>query len=129
MSDLLSPVLAAILARLQADAGVMAQVGTPARVFAYPPTGATFPYIVLTLSDTRDAGAKSLTAQSAVLLVAVHHRDRTGGEGRRVLAAVRDSLHDATLSTVARCQEEFAGGTGPEDAPRALARYRLIIAA
>lgn len=129
MSDLVSPVLASVLARLQADAGVMALVGTPARVFTSSPTGATFPYVVLTITEARDAGAKSLTAQSAVLLVTVHHRDRTGGEGRRVLAAVRDSLHDATISTVARCQEEFAGVTGPEDAPRALARYRLVISA
>lgn len=128
MSDLLSPALGAVLARLRADVPLGALLGTPPRLFDHMPTGSTFPYVVMTQGEGRDAGAKGLGALNVTLLFAVHHRDRTGAEARQILAAVRDCLHDATLSGVARCQEEFVGITGEHvENRRAVARYRLVL--
>jgi hypothetical protein len=134
MPNLLTPTVEAVLALLQADTALQAQLGNPARIFDHRPAMATFPYLVLDGLDGREAGAKNLLGQNLVLTLRVLSRQRSGTECRTLLALVRDCLHDASLSisgaSLARCQEENVLVTFDPDSggSQGLARYRLVVA-
>lgn len=125
MSDLLTPTLSSFIATIQADAGVSALVDS--RVFDHVPSIATFPYLVVQVVEGRDAGTKTFPAQSLLFAIQVFHRPHCGADVRQVVAALRDCLQDATLSNVARCQEEFFGVFASQETMRAIVRYRVIV--
>lgn len=133
MTDLLTPVAEALLARLAGDSAVQAVLGHPARVYDQRPAMATFPYAVLAAGEGRDIGTKTLAVSSQVLTLQVFSRQRGGREVRLVLAALRSALHDAAFTlpsgALVRCQEEFVTVRYDEttQAGAGTARYRIVV--
>lgn len=131
MSDFLTSAVTAVLARLAADSGLQALLGTPARVVDQATLASVFPYLKLAQVETRDASLKGQAAVQVILTLHALSRGRTGDEARRILSALRECLHDAsfTLSTgtLARCQEEFSACTSDREMTLGTARYRLLV--
>jgi len=82
---------------LAADAGVKAEVGDPARIYDDPPREAIFPY--LTLGETR-ANAWAGVEGGFEHDIRLHVFSRYAGrrEVKRIIGAVYDALHDASLT-------------------------------
>jgi hypothetical protein len=129
MSDLVTTTLSALVAKIQEDAPLAALLGSPPRVFTKPPAAATFPYLLVTGPESRDAGTKTVQVQSLLFSVQVYHRPQNDNPVRQILVTLRDCLHDAVFTNVARCQEEFAVVFDTPDGSRAVARYRVIVSA
>lgn len=133
MPDLITPTASAVLAHLAADTAVQSLLGNPARIYDHRPAQATFPFAVLAQLDGREAGAKSLIAQSLLITLQVFSRQRSGSECRQILGDFRDALHNASLTisggALARCQEEFVSVAFDEDSggTQGLVRYRLVV--
>ncbi len=87
---------AALLARLRADSGVTALVGS--RTWDQPPPDPGFPYLHLGRVETRPLGGDP--AEGAELVVTLTCVSRFGGkeEAQAVGAALRAALHDADLA-------------------------------
>ncbi len=127
MSASLASYLDSIIALVESDAQIKTLIGDPPRVFNALPTSSVFPYLHLTFSDAKDAGAKSVTLRSISLNCIVYHRDKTTVLAEDILDCVRTILHDVDLTGVVRCQEELITFQSSRDSQQALARYRLIV--
>ncbi len=133
MTDLLTPVVDAVLAQLAGHSAVQAVLGNPARVYDQRPAMATFPYTVLAAGEGRDVGTKTLAVNSQILTFQVFSRQRGGREVRLVLAALRTALQDAaftlTSGNLVRCQEEFVAVRYDETTQSGFgtARYRVLV--
>lgn len=131
MTDYLWAAQAAVFSKLSGDSGVTALVGS--RIYDYAPENAVFPYITLGPAETRDFGTKSTTGQTMTLTLSIWSRYRGFKEAKQILAAVRDALHDTTLTlssgSAARCQEEFVGVFRDSDnlTTQGAARYRVVV--
>jgi hypothetical protein len=81
----------AIVARLKADSGVTAVIGS--RVYDPPPANATFPYVSIGPSDEFSDDADCITG--FVVTMQLDGWSRTGSftEARRIADAVRATLH------------------------------------
>lgn len=133
MTDLITPLPEAMVAKLAADSNVRSLLGNPARVYDHRPAMATFPYVVLAQGEARNIGTKTLAVSSQLVTLQVFSRQRGGAEVRKVLASLRTALHDATLTlsagSVARVQEEFVSVRfdAQSEASSGLARYRVVV--
>jgi len=86
----------ALLARLQADAGVRALLGEPARVWDAAPGEAAFPHLLIGRCESRPVAAEGGGVEQALTLTVVS-RFRGTEEAKAVLAAVRLVLNDVVL--------------------------------
>ncbi len=87
----------AVLARLKADAGLAALLGSPRRVWDEPPEsleGYEYPHLVFGRAETRPVGAEGCGYEHRLTLTCV---SRYGGseEAKDVVARVRASLDGA----------------------------------
>lgn len=122
----------AIVAALRADAGLVALLGSPPRIYDDPPRDTAFPYVSLgpaTLSDDDTA-----TERGHVHRLHLDLWSRQGGrkEVRAILASVEAVLHDAALSLdghrLINLRYEFADIFRDEDGEtmRGTVRYRAV---
>lgn len=95
--------LAAMRAAMLDHADVQAVLGDPARVYDDPPPDVAFPYVTLGRMESRPADASASDALEHV--ITLHAWSRYGGraEALDVIAALRASLHNASLE-VAGCK-------------------------
>lgn len=132
MTDFLTPTVTALLARLAADSGLQALLGTPARVVDQMATAPAFPYLRLVNVEQRDASLKGQGACTLMITLQSLSRSCHGDETRRIIAALRDCLHDATFAvsgaTLVRCQEDLSAIHADHDVMLGTARYRVVVA-
>ncbi|HAQ35464.1 MAG: hypothetical protein CMF74_08330 [Maricaulis sp.] len=88
----------ALIAHLSADAGVVALLGDPPRVFDEEPDGAAYPYVTIGRGVSEDADASG--ARVIEHRLTLHVWVRYGGrrEAKTVVDAVRAAGHEAALS-------------------------------
>jgi len=87
----------AVYQALSADAGLQAEIGDPPRLYDDPPADAAFPYV--TLGEARSSalsGVEGGLEHDVKLYVFSRYAGRR--EVKRILAAVQDALHDASLT-------------------------------
>ncbi|MBI3438911.1 MAG: DUF3168 domain-containing protein [Proteobacteria bacterium] len=93
---------AAIRAAAIASAGVRAVLGDPARVYDDPPPDVIFPYLTIGRVESKPSDASGVDAiEHAITL---HCWSRYGGraEALRVIGALRDVLHNVSLTVEGR---------------------------
>ena len=87
----------ALIAHLSGNAGVVALLGSPARIWDAPPKRPGFPYLLIGRSESRAVAADGGGVEHALTLTVVSDFRGTE-EAKAVLAALRSSLADATLN-------------------------------
>lgn len=87
----------AVYARLIADAGLIAEIGDPPRLYDDPPAEAAFPYITIGESRAKEwPGVDGGLEHELRLHVFSRYAGRK--EIKRILAALYDALHEAALT-------------------------------
>ena len=86
----------ALLARLRADVGLQALIGTPARVWDEPPEDPGYPYLLIGRGESRPVEADGCGVEHRLTLIAVSEF-RGHEEARAIVAAVRACLEGAEL--------------------------------
>lgn len=86
----------AMIAWLKADEGVQALLGHPARIWDEPPAERQWPHLIVGRAESRPVAAGDCGVEHRISLTCI---SRFGGteEARAVIAAIRASLHEATL--------------------------------
>ena len=87
----------ALLQHLAGDAGVAALLGDPPRVWDARPDRPILPYLLIGRSESRPVAADGGGVEHALTLTAVS-QFRGSEEAKAILAALRASLSDTTLS-------------------------------
>ncbi len=87
----------AVYQRLAADISLQGEIGNPARIYDDAPPGATFPYLIL--GETRATDWKGVDG-GFVHDLKLYAFSRYAGrrEIKRIMGAVYDALHEATLT-------------------------------
>jgi len=88
---------AALFTALKAAPPLDSELGSPPRIYDEPPARPLYPHILVGRSQTKPSGGPAAEGlEHAVTLTVV---SRYGGteEARRIVGAVADRLHDATL--------------------------------
>lgn len=88
-------VQAAIFAALSADAGVKAEIGDPARVYANPPPGAVMPFVTLSEVSAGDWSTVSWYGREILFDVHAWGEMNAAAGGRIKLLAVMDACEMA----------------------------------
>jgi hypothetical protein len=102
MSDRSEHLFAAIFAALDGDAALVALVGQDNeglnRIYDTPPQGAAAPYVVIGDETASDYGSSAGDAQEHTVTIHVWSEQPSTLQCKRIMAAVRDVLHEATLA-------------------------------
>ena len=123
----------AVFAALSADAGVIALLGSPPRLFDETPRDAALPYAVLGEASESDWSTKTDSGSSLSFTVTVWSRAAGFGEAKRIAAAVRAALDGAspTLSGATLIDLRFEGASYGRESDgitrRAALRFRALI--
>ncbi len=90
-------VQAGLYAHLTGDADLQAHLGDPMRLYDVPPADPVFPFATFGRAETTPSDADDAVLEHVVHL---HAWSRYGGrqEAKAIIAALRTSLQDATLS-------------------------------
>ncbi|MEN0652576.1 MULTISPECIES: DUF3168 domain-containing protein [Hyphobacterium] len=88
----------ALIQHLSADAGVIALLGDPPRVFDEEPAGAAYPYVTIGrgVSEDADGDGARVIEHRLTLHVWVRHGGRR--EAKTIVDAMRTAGHEAALS-------------------------------
>lgn len=121
-------VVAAVVAALQADAGVVALLGNPVRVWDQVPRGAEFPYVQLGPCETRPLRGDAGAVEHGLVLNCVS-RFAGAEEARAVAEAVEAGLEGLVLTGLVGCEVRAVAVRRSADQARALAvmRVRLVV--
>ena len=87
----------AVYERLTSAAEVTATLGGP-NVYDDVPRGATYPYLTIGQSSTRDWSTASEDGEEHTLTLHVWTRSRGRRQVQVIMSAVRTALHDASLT-------------------------------
>lgn len=87
----------AIYAAVSTDADLLAILGAP-RIYDDVPQSATFPYLTLGQSTSRDWSSVGDTAEEHVLTLHVWSRAAGRKQTHEAMAALRTSLHDRVMT-------------------------------
>ena len=98
MGDASWPLQKAVFTALEADAGVKALVGDPARIYDHVPAKTTYPYIHIGDGDGVDWSSKTFTGQDHTIELHIWSRYRGSKEIKNILSAIHDVLHEAALT-------------------------------
>jgi hypothetical protein len=97
MTDALWELQRAVYQTLSADASIKAELGDPARIYDDPPGDAVFPYLTIGEARAKDwSGVEGAFEHDLRLHVFSRYAGRR--EVKRILGAVYDALHDASMT-------------------------------
>lgn len=97
MTNALWELQRSIYLQLSTDAGLQAEIGSPARIYDDPPPGAVFPY--LTLGEARASDWKGVDGGlEHDLKLYAFSRYAGRREVKRIIGAVYDALHESALT-------------------------------